>query len=122
MRQNIGTTIATRPNTRKNDMMTPRYSTQTDQTGRCVPLHDEEGFAGMRRAGRLAAETLDFITPHVKAGITTLRLDELCADFIRAKGAIPATVGYRGYRHSSCISVNHVVTHGIPSAGKTLKD
>src|SRR3546814_6078660 len=77
---------------------------------------------GMRRAGRLAAATLDFIAPHVRPGISTAELDRLCEDFMRAGGGVPATIGYKGYAHASCISVNHVVTHGIPAADKVLKD
>ncbi|MBS7701730.1 type I methionyl aminopeptidase [Chelatococcus asaccharovorans] len=95
--------------------VTLQYSTQVDVTGRPVPIHGEEAFAGMRRAGRLAAETLDFITPAVRAGVSTAELDALCEEFMRKAGAVPATIGYKGYRHASCISVNHVVTHGIPS-------
>jgi len=93
-----------------------------DQRGRRIKLHDAAGFAGMRRAGRLAAETLDFITPHVRAGVSTLALDGLLDSFMRDHGSVPATIGYRGYRHASCISVNHVVTHGIPDAGKLLAE
>ncbi len=91
-----------------------RHSAQTED-GKPIPLHDAEGFEGMRRAGRLAAETLDFITPHVVAGISTAELDRLCEEFMRANGGIPATIGFHGYQHASCISVNHVVTHGVPS-------
>ncbi len=69
----------------------------------------------MRRAGAVAAATLDFITGHIRAGITTAALDALCERFMREAGAVPATIGYRGYRHASCISINHVVNHGIPS-------
>lgn len=79
-----------------------------------IPLHGPEGFTGMRRAGRLAAETLDFIYPKVVPGITTGELDRLIEAFMRDHGAIPATLGYRGYSKSSCISLNHVVCHGIP--------
>jgi methionyl aminopeptidase len=81
---------------------------------RTIKLHAEEGFAGMRKAGRLAAETLDFITPHVVPGVTTEALDKLCHDFITDHGAIPAPLGYRGFPKSICTSVNHVVCHGIP--------
>lgn len=87
---------------------------------RRIVIHDAEGFAGMRRAGRLAAETLDFITPHVQPGITTAELDRLCHGFILAHGAIPAPLNYRGFPKSICTSVNHVVCHGIPSERKTL--
>jgi methionyl aminopeptidase len=79
-----------------------------------IPLHDAAAFAGMRKAGRLAAEVLDFITPQVVPGITTNRLDQLCHDYIREHGAIPAPLGYKGYPKSICTSVNHVVCHGIP--------
>ena len=68
----------------------------------------------MRAAGRLAAETLDMITAHVSPGVTTGELDQVCHDFMVARGAVPATLGYRGYQHSSCTSINHVVCHGIP--------
>ena len=84
-----------------------------------VTIHDEEGFAGMRKAGRLAAETLDFITPHIKAGVTTLELNDLCHQFITDHSAIPAPLDYKGFPKATCISVNHVVCHGIPSE-KTL--
>ena len=97
-----------------------RYSTQLEH-GKKIPLHDEEGFAGMRAAGRIAADTLDYITPFVKPGISTAKLDAMCEEFMRAAGAIPATIDYHGYKHASCISVNHVVTHGIPSESKILK-
>jgi methionyl aminopeptidase len=79
-----------------------------------VPIHGAEAFAGMRRAGRLAAEVLDMITPAVKPGVTTDRLDRLCEEFIRDHNAVPAPLGYRGYPRATCISLNHVVCHGIP--------
>jgi len=82
--------------------------------GRRITLHAPADFAGMRAAGRLAAETLDFITPYVKPGISTGELDQLIHNFIVQHGAVPATLGYRGYTKSSCISINHVVCHGIP--------
>jgi methionyl aminopeptidase len=68
----------------------------------------------MRAAGRLAAETLDMIAPHVRPGVTTEELDRIIHDFMVAHGAVPATLNYRGYPKSSCISINHVVCHGIP--------
>lgn len=83
-----------------------------------ITLHSPEAFAKMRRAGALASETLDFITPYVKAGITTGELDTLCHDFIVSRGAIPAPLNYRGYPKSICTSVNHVVCHGIPGDKK----
>jgi len=79
-----------------------------------IPLHGEEAFAGMRRAGRLAAEALDLLVAHVEPGVTTLALDELAFEFARDHGAMPATLLYKGYRHSICTSINHVVCHGIP--------
>ncbi len=79
-----------------------------------ITIHDADGFESMRRAGRLGAETLDFITPHVKPGVTTEELDQLCHDFIVSHEAIPAPLGYRGFPKSVCTSVNHVVCHGIP--------
>ena len=87
-----------------------------------VKLHDAADFDGMRRAGRLAAETLDFITPYVEPGVSTGELDALCHDFIRDHGAVPAPLGYRGFPKSICTSVNHVVCHGIPDERKVLKN
>jgi methionyl aminopeptidase len=81
---------------------------------RRITLHDPEDFEGMRRAGRLAAECLDMVAAHVKPGVSTGELDRLCHDFLVERGAVPATLGYRGYTKSSCISINHVVCHGIP--------
>ena len=86
-----------------------------------IKLHGADGFAGMRRAGRLAAEILDAITPHVIPGVTTEELDDLIRGHMSREGAVAATLGYRGYTKSSCISINHVVCHGIPGE-KTLKD
>ena len=86
-----------------------------------IKLHGPEGFAGMRRAGALAAAALDLLVPHVVPGVATITLDKLVEDFVLAAGAIPATVGYHGYQHSSCISINHVVCHGNPS-DKPLRD
>ncbi|MBB2200140.1 type I methionyl aminopeptidase [Gluconacetobacter tumulisoli] len=85
-----------------------------DTDARRVILHTPEDFVGMRAAGQLAARTLDMIVPHVTAGVTTEALDRLIHDFMLDHGATPATLGYRGYPKSSCISLNHVVCHGIP--------
>ncbi|HSK41511.1 MAG TPA: type I methionyl aminopeptidase [Arenibaculum sp.] len=93
-----------------------------DEHGRPVPLHDEEAFAALRRAGRLAAGTLDFIAPYVRPDVSTAALDRLIEGFMRDHGAVPATLGYRGYPASSCISPNHTVNHGIPSDDKRLAD
>jgi len=94
---------------------------EEEDAGEDVTIHSLQDFEGMRKAGRLAAQTLDYITPFVKAGITTLELDLLCHDFIIQNKAIPAPLGYRGYPKSICTSVNHVVCHGIPG-GKKLID
>ncbi len=75
----------------------------------------------MRAAGRLAAETLDMISAHVRPGVRTDELDLIIHDHMLAAGARPATLGYRGYTKSSCISINHVVCHGIPGE-KALRD
>jgi len=83
-----------------------------------VPLHGPDAFAAMRKAGRLAAECLDYITPFVVPGVTTDTLDQLCHQFIADHGAVSAPLGYRGYPKSICTSINHVVCHGIPSDRK----
>lgn len=76
----------------------------------------------MRVAGRLAAEVLEMIEPHVKAGITTNELDQICHDYIvNDQDAIPAPLNYRGFPKSICTSVNHQICHGIPS-DKKLKN
>jgi methionyl aminopeptidase len=76
----------------------------------------------MRRAGRLAAEVLDFIAPHVGPGVSTGALDTLCHDFIVARGATAAPLNYRGFPKSICTSVNHVVCHGVPDERKRLAE
>ncbi len=80
-----------------------------------IIVHDAAGFEGMRKAGRLAAETLDLLVPLVKPGVTTEALDKVAYDYVVAHGGTPACLGYRGYRHTVCTSINHVVCHGIPS-------
>ncbi len=79
-----------------------------------IKLHGPEGFEGMRKAGRLAAECLDMLTPYVVPGVITDELDRLAREFILDHGAIPACLFYRGYSKTVCISPNHVVCHGIP--------
>jgi len=81
---------------------------------RSIKIHGPEAFAGMRQAGRLAAQTLDMIAPHVKPGVSTEEIDTRCHEFIVAHGAVPAPLNYRGFPKSTCTSVNHVVCHGIP--------
>jgi len=86
-----------------------------------IRIYDPSDFAGMNRAGRLAATILDDIAAHVAVGQTTAELDRLVTGWIEDAGATSATIGYKGYKHASCISVNHVVCHGIPG-DKRLKD
>ncbi|WP_428409603.1 type I methionyl aminopeptidase [Hyphococcus sp.] len=86
-----------------------------------IKLHPPEDFEGMRQAGRLAASCLDMIAEHVQPGVTTGALDDLIREFVLDHGALSATIGYKGYRHASCISLNHVICHGIPG-DKVLKN
>ena len=86
-----------------------------------IKLHDEAGFAGMRAAGKLAASILDEMVTRVQPGVSTEELDRVVREMTLDGGAVPATLGYRGYTHSCCISINHVVCHGIPS-DKRVKD
>lgn len=79
-----------------------------------IPLHPLSDYEGMRKAGRLAAEVLDYITPFVQVGTTTEQIDALCHAFIVDHNAIPAPLGYKGFPKSVCTSPNHVVCHGIP--------
>jgi methionyl aminopeptidase len=100
--------------------LTTAYDIVTDETAASAPrdgrikLHGPEGFAGMRKAGRLAAEILDMLTGEVAPGVTTEHLDNLARQYAFDHGSVPATLFYRGYRHSLCTSINHVVCHGIP--------
>ncbi len=87
-----------------------------------IRIHRPEDFEAMRKAGRLAAEVLDFVTPHVVPGVSTAELDRLCHTYILDHGAIPAPLNYRGFPKSICTSVNHVVCHGIPDETKRLRD
>ena len=88
--------------------------TSLRKTGQ-IKLHGPSGFAGMRKAGALVAKCLDELTDIVKAGVPTSRIDEFVRDFAFSHGAYPATLMYRGYRYSTCTSINHVVCHGIPN-------
>jgi methionyl aminopeptidase len=90
------------------------HAIETDEDGNSIRLHGPAEFESMRKAGRLAAATLDMITPLVKPGAVTEELDRICESFIRDHGAKPAPLGYRGYPKATCISPNHVVCHGIP--------
>jgi methionyl aminopeptidase len=88
-----------------------------------VTIKTPEDIAKMRIAGRLAAEVLEMIDEHVKPGVTTEKLNQLCHDYIvNVQQAIPAPLNYKGFPKSICTSVNHVVCHGIPTEQKVLKD
>ena len=86
-----------------------------------IKLHGPGAFEGMRKAGRLVAECLDMLAGEIRPGVPTERLDRLVLEFGCDHGAIPATLMYRGYRRSTCTSINHVVCHGIPGE-KPLKE
>lgn len=86
-----------------------------------IKLHGPDDFEGMRKAGKLAAECLDMLTPMAVPGTTTSALDDAAREFIFDHGAAPACLGYRGYKHTICTSINHVVCHGIPN-NKALKN
>ncbi len=101
-----------------------RYVTESEaraDSGQEIILHGPEAFDGMRKAGRLAAETLDMISEYVKPGTTTNELDRLCAEFTIDHGAVSAPLNYKGYPKSICTSLNHVICHGIPD-DRQLKD
>jgi methionyl aminopeptidase len=83
-----------------------------------IELHGPDAFVGMQKAGQLAAEVLDLLVDQVRPGVATDTLDAFIFDFANARGAIPAPLNYRGFPKASCISLNHVVCHGIP--GKRL--
>ncbi|KJS35719.1 MAG: methionine aminopeptidase [Rhodospirillaceae bacterium BRH_c57] len=86
-----------------------------------IPLHGADAFAAMRKAGRFAAEVLDYITPFIKPGVTTGELDDLVATYVTGHGHTNGPLGYRGFPRSICTSINHVVCHGIPG-DKKLRD
>lgn len=86
-----------------------------------IKLHGPEAFEGMRKAGRISAECLDMLIPHVVPGVSTSRLDDLAREYLLDNGSTPACLFYKGYRHTVCTSVNHVVCHGIPGP-KLLKE
>ena len=91
-----------------------------------IRIYEDADFAGMRAAGRVAADILDAVAPLVQVGVTTEELDAFIARQVIDRGVTSATIGYtppgrEPYRHASCISVNHVVCHGIPGP-KVLKD
>ena len=88
-----------------------------------MTIKTPEDIERMRVAGRLAAEVLQIVAPHVQPGVTTAELDRICHDHIvGVQQAIPANVGYRGFPATICASVNNVICHGIPGPTKVLKD
>ncbi len=80
-----------------------------------IIIKTPEQIEGIRRSSRLAAETLKYLEPFVVPGAKTIDLDRKVEEFVRDHGAIPATKGYKGYKHASCISPNDVVCHGVPN-------
>ncbi len=86
-----------------------------------IRIYEDADFAGMHKAGRVAAEILDMVVPLVRPGATTAQIDDFIREEITRRGVVSATIGYKGYQHASCISVNHVVCHGIPGP-KILAD
>jgi methionyl aminopeptidase len=96
-------------------------NTPIRQTKDGIRIYEASDFEGMHKAGALAAHILDEIAAHVYPGQTTGAIDKAITDMVEAAGATSATIGYKGYQHASCISVNHVVCHGIPG-DKVLKD
>lgn len=83
-----------------------------------IRIYDDAAYAGMRKAGKLAAQILDDIIPLIVPGTTTDVIDQAITQMVEDADAISATIGYKGYKHASCISVNHVVCHGIPGSKK----
>jgi methionyl aminopeptidase len=96
------------------------HDTQHTRSG-AIKLHGAVGFEGMRKVGRFSAEILDALTSFIEPGVTTEEIDDLVRRMTLEAGAIPATLGYRGFTHSCCTSINHVVCHGIPGQ-KVLRD
>lgn len=94
---------------------------QSHITKEGIRIHVREDFAGMHKAGAVASRILDEVGPLVRPGVTTGALDDFITRRVQELGVTSATIGYRGYEHASCISVNHVVCHGIPG-DKILAD
>lgn len=88
-----------------------------------IPLRNEEEIVKLREACRLAQDVLVMIEPYVKAGVTTGELDRICHEYmVNVQGTIPAPLNYHGFPKATCISINEVVCHGIPSDDRILKD
>ena len=97
------------------------FETTAPRRSSTIKIHGPEGFEGMRRAGKLAAECLDMLIPHVVPGVVTDDLDRIAREFMLNNGGVPSCLFYRGYPKTLCISPNHVVCHGIPGA-RPLRD
>ncbi len=87
-----------------------------------ITIKNKVALAKMERAGAFLVEILKEVKAMIRPGVSTLEIDQLIEDFIKTNGLLSKTKGYMGYRHSSCISVNDEVVHGVPSAHKKLKD
>jgi methionyl aminopeptidase len=87
-----------------------------------IVIKTKEQIEGMRKAGKIAANTLKYIEPFIQAGVSTEKINRLCHDFMIQNDAIPATLNYYGYPKSICTSINDVVCHGIPSNKEILKN
>ena len=87
-----------------------------------IQIHEKADYEGMRKAGSLAAMVLEYISPYIKVGISTLEINRLCHNFIVDNGGIPAPLNYKGFPKSICTSLNNVVCHGIPREDQVLKD
>lgn len=96
--------------------------TETVLRNDTIKLHSPDAFAGMHAADQLAADILDALAPMILPGVTTEELDDIVRQITLKSSAIPATLSYHDYQHSCCISINHMICHGIPSADQTLRD
>ena len=93
----------------------------TEKKPEKIKIYGDEAIEPMTKAGQLAGSVLDFITPYVKAGISTGELDKMMHEYILDNGAIPAPLDYKGYPKATCISINHVICHGIPDFDRIIK-
>ena len=87
-----------------------------------ISIKSERELQLMRESGKLTGEVLDYLQSQIKVGMTTKQLDKLAYDFIVSKGATPSFLGYQGYPASTCISIDDMVVHGIPSDDVVIKD
>jgi methionyl aminopeptidase len=87
-----------------------------------IKIYTPKDFQKLRRAGKLASQTLDYVAGYIKPGVSTERLNQICHDFIVKNGAKPAPLNYHGFPKSICTSINEVICHGIPSSEEVLKE